>query len=255
MNPYLEHADAWHDFHQRFPTAFAHVLAPQLGDRYIAKIDTEVYIQDVGGEDRLMMGRPDVHVDLLASSEVRKAETAAARQRTAAPAYSIVPTTIDEVRVPFLKIEDTKERRVVTVVELLSPSNKLDKENRAVYLAKRRRLFRSQAHFIEIDLLRAGERMPMVDLPQSDYCILISRADERPEVATWPLKLRDPLPTIPVPLLAPDPDAKVDLKEVLDSIYDDARYALYIYDSDPHPPLHPTDVAWAKQFKPQIARQ
>src|SRR5690348_6166648 len=115
MNPWLEHADAWHDFHQRFPAAFARVLAPQLGNRYITKIDTEVYID--------LLTEPDI---------AAMAGVVTTRHRTITPAYSTVPTTIDEVRVPFLKIEDTKERRVVTVVELLSSSNKLDRENRAV---------------------------------------------------------------------------------------------------------------------------
>jgi hypothetical protein len=72
----------------------------------------------------------------------------------------------------------------------------------------------------------------------------------RPRVGIWPLRLRDQLPVIPIPLRDPDPDAKLDLQAVLHEIYDRARYQTYIYDGEPDPPLSPDDQAWIAQFVP-----
>lgn len=52
---------------------------------------------------------------------------------------------------------------------------------------------------VEIDLLHGGERTPVDDLPPRDYFVMVSRSYERPRVELWPLRLRDPLPLIPVP--------------------------------------------------------
>ena len=59
----------------------------------------------------------------------------------------------------------------------------------------------------------------------------LSRAEERPHADLWPIGLRNPLPVIPIPLREGDPDALLDLKEVVDHIYDTGGYAYYIYDA------------------------
>jgi hypothetical protein len=80
-----------------------------------------------------------------------------------------------------------------------------------------------------------------------DYYVMISRTQQRPRVGLWPLHLRDRLPVVPIPLREPDPDAQLDLQQVLHDIYDKARYATYIYEGLPSPPLNPEDEAWAKR--------
>src|SRR5437763_12039804 len=92
--------------------------------------------------------------------------------------------------------------------------------------------------------------MPLDDLPDCDYCVVVSRAEERPRVGVWPIRLRDRLPTVPVPLRAPDPDATLDLQAAVHRLYDVAGYHFYIYGGNPQPPLHPDDAAWARQFLP-----
>ena len=159
---------------------------------------------------------------------------------------SALPPAVDVVEVPFVKIMDRAKRRVVTVIEVLSRTNKLKGDDRAAYLAKRNDLRRSDAHFIEIDLLRAGEPMPLTNQPDAAYRVVLSRAEQRPEVFLWPLRLRDPLPQIPVPLRAPDADVWLDLQAVLHRVYDLAGYAHYVYSSTPQPPLHPEDARWAQ---------
>ena len=92
--------------------------------------------------------------------------------------------------------------------------------------------------------------MPMEDRPECEYSALVSRAQRRPVVDFWPIRLRERLPVIPVPLRAPDGDARVDLQEALDLVYDDAGYVHFIYDGRPDPPLTSEDAVWARQFLP-----
>jgi hypothetical protein len=240
MNPYLEQEDVWHDFHERFVPHLAEVLVsqPQVREGYIVKIDEHVFIHERSAQEREFVGRADVLV-------------AGARPAAAileAPAFARVPVAVVEERLSFVEIRDRKERQLIAVIELLSPSNKYAGPDREQYLPKRWHILRSRAHLVEIDLLRGGPRPPLEGLPECDYCVVVSRAEERPRVGVWPLRLRDRLPVIPVPLRAPDPDARLDLQEPLHRIYDGAGYANYIYTGIPHPRLHPEDAAWARQF-------
>jgi hypothetical protein len=101
---------------------------------------------------------------------------------------------------------------------------------------------------VEIDLLRGGPRMPFAKPPVCDYCIVVSRANERPEAAFWPLALRDPLPAIPIPLREPRADASLPLQDILHLVYDRAYYKDYIYQGIPNPTLSDADAAWASEL-------
>ena len=100
----------------------------------------------------------------------------------------------------FIEIRDRETREVVTVVELLSPTNKAPGSDREQYLGKRKVLLAGNTHVVEIDLLRSGQRAPVGEMPECDYVVMVSRSYERPRVELWPLALSDPLPTIPIPL-------------------------------------------------------
>jgi hypothetical protein len=109
-------------------------------------------------------------------------------------------------------------------------------------------VFSTRTHWIEIDLLRAGERPPEV-AGQSDYYALLRRGNGGGRLEVWYVDLRDPLPRITVPLRDPYPDAVLDLQAALATVYARARYA---DDVDytrviPPPPLRPADAAWAAQ--------
>ena len=125
--------------------------------------------------------------------------------------------------------------------------------DRDQYLAKQTTLLSSTANLVEIDLLRGGPRMPWLDMPPCDYCVVVSRAEERPHAGIWPIRLRERLPPIPVPLRSGEPNATFDLQEIVNRIYDAARYELYIYTSSPEPPLCPEDAAWAREFLPHAS--
>jgi hypothetical protein len=246
MNPYLEQEDVWHDFHERFIPSITEAIVPQVRPGYIVKIDEHVYIHERSAAEREFLGRADASVtrsDISISSRP-------GADVLEAPAHGRVPIAIDVERLSFVEIRDRRSREVIAIIEVLSPSNKRVGSDRETYLAKRRQMFASGVHLVEIDLLRGGPRLPLEDLPDCDYCILVSRVEDRPRVGIWPLRLRERLPLIPIPLRAPDADARLDLQEVLHRLYDAAGYEDYIYSGTPQPPLHPDDAAWARQLIP-----
>jgi len=243
MNPYLEHPDVWSDFHHSFIPRLREMLVEQVGEKYVVKIEEHLFVHEFEEGEWRPVGRGDVTV----ASGGQPFETASAGTLTA-PVYGTIPVAIDIERHGYLEIRDRTHRQLVTVIELLSPSNKKPGVDREQYLAKRDQLLFSESHLIEIDLLRAGPRMPVEKLPACDYCVLVSRCEERPRVGIWPLGLRDRLPTIPVPLLAPDPDARLALQSALHQVYDSAGYASHIYSNPPEPPLAESDAAWAGEL-------
>jgi hypothetical protein len=247
MNPYLEQEDTWHDFHERFVPHAADVIRAQIVPRYIAKIDEHVYIHELTADERLLVGRADIAV--VQTVPATAAQSAGASSPPA-PAYAQLPPAVDVERSSFIEIRDRQSRELITVIELLSPSNKRSGPDREQYISKRRQLLASSVHLVEIDLLRGGPRMPMEDLPDCDYCAIVSRAQDRPRVSVWPILLREALPKIPIPLREPDPAAKLDLQQALHHLYDAAGYQYYIYSGRPQPPLRPDDAAWAGQFVP-----
>jgi hypothetical protein len=246
MNPYLEQPEVWHDFHQSFIPLVREVLTEQVRPHYVVKVEEHLFIHELSAEERLFLGRADVSITGSPPGQPTRSAAALA----VAPAYGRLPPAVDTERQAYLEIRDRQSRELVTVLELLSPANKKLGPDRDQYVAKRRQLFASTVHLVEIDLLRGGPRLPLEDLPDCDYCVLVSRYEDRPRVGVWPIRLRERLPEIPVPLRAPHPDARIDLQAVLHRLYDAAGYADYIYTGAPQPPLHPEDDAWARQLAP-----
>ena len=154
----------------------------------------------------------------------------------------------EEHRESFIEIyEDDPERRLVTCIEVLSPSNKRKKsKGRKLYLRKRQSLLLGSANLVEIDLLRGGERMPMLGKwPDSPYTLLVCREHLAPTCTVWPAHFRQPLPTLPIPLSHPDPDVRIELQPFIAAIYARSRYHLDIDYSKPlDPPLAEADAAW-----------
>jgi hypothetical protein len=244
MNPYLEQESVWHDFHQSFLPAARVSLAEQLRPKYVVKVEEYVFIHELSGENGAFVGRPDVGV--LAANH---RETKTAASALAAPAYGNFPATaVDVERHAYLEIRDRAGRELVTVVELISPSNKAFGPDREQYLRKRRQYLASGVRLVELDLLRGGPRLPLEGLPACDYCVVVARPEEFPRVGIWPIGLRHQLPAVPVPLRAPDADATLNIKILLDRVYDGAGYEDYIYATPPQPSLRAEDVDWAKEI-------
>jgi hypothetical protein len=243
MNPYFEQAAHWLDFHTEYLSAIRRLLAPQVAPKYIVQLEEHIYIHDLPFESRQRLGNADL-------SLVQPGQHARAG---GGPAVLEAPSEVwlpeQEVEeVPFLEVRDRLGRELVTVIELLSPSNKRPSEDREQYLAKRRELLRSTAHLVEIDLLRGWTPMPQEGRPDCDYSVMVSRAEKRRAAGFWPIRLRERLPLIPIPLRPPDDAAPVDLQEALHRAYDGPGYEHFIYRGTPDPPLSAEDAEWARQY-------
>jgi hypothetical protein len=242
MNPYLEQADVWTDFHQRYVVALSDALRAQLDPRYIVKIEEQLYVHEPPAPKRFL-GRANVSA---VATKKKRSKTAAAA--VLEPPAEVELGDVDVERLSRVEIRDRAKRQLVSVLELLSPANKYAGPDREQYEAKRRQILSSPVQFVEIDLLRGERRMPMIAAPDCDYCVLVSRAEDRPKAGLWPWNLREPMPTVPVPVRAPDPDARLDLQALLHHCYDSAGYHTYLYQGSPSPALSRKDAAWARQI-------
>lgn len=242
MNPYLENPDVWHDFHQGFMSVMRSHLTPQIRPVFFAKIDENVYIHELSAKERSLLGRPDVGVFQSGSS----GSTATIESSAVPLLRGFLQPQVDRLVEPFIEIRDRESRELVTVIELLSPTNKNAGPDRQQYVAKRSVLLASSVNFVEVDLLRGGEGMPVSGWIQCDYGIMVSRYVERPQVDLWPVMLRQRLPKIPVPLTTAYPDATLDLQDVLNEQIESAGYEDYIYNRVPKPPLSSEDANWAR---------
>jgi hypothetical protein len=247
MDPYLEAPAGWQEFHSRFINTISDFLVPQLRPRYAVHIERYVYLTALDAEAPHL--RPDVSV-AQTSPEAPRTEGAVATLTEIATATLVPLPDIEEVRHYFLEIRELTTQRVVTVIEMLSPFNKRIGDGRTEYLKRRNAILNNDAHLIELDLLREGERVPMgKPLPPADYYAIVSRSYRRPMAEVYAWTIRQKMPTIPVPLLWGEPDVPLDLQRVLTTVYDRAGYDYRLpYDRDPEPPLRAEDAARAREI-------
>lgn len=245
MDPYLERPDLWPDLHSRLIVRLADDLAPRLRPHYYVSVEERTYLATTG--DAAFIGTPDV-----AAVRPNLHETAAAYPEDAAtPTIVTVEVPLPEqIRETFLEVRAVADARVITLLELLSPTNKRAGEGRAHYLRKRLQVLGSLTHLVEIDLLRAGEPLPMHGgTYQGDYRILVSRAATRPRAELRPFSLRQPIPAFQLPLQPGDTEPLVELNPLLHDLYDRAGYDLRIdYRAAPDPPLAEANAAWADEL-------
>ncbi len=243
MDPYLEHPNVWPDVHHRLIVAIADSLAPALRPRYRVLVDTRTYRVEPG--ELILIGRPDV-------ATVRTMEESAPPYATPTQgqALTVHVPVLDLVEEGYLEVRDVRSGEVVTVVELLSPTNKRPGEGRRLYETKRLTILGTLTHLVEIDLLRAYEPMLVYgDGRQAHYRILVSRSHHRPRADLYTFSVRDPIPTFRLPLRRGDEEPLVDLGRLLHELYDRAGYDLSIdYRQEPVPPLEGEDAAWAAEL-------
>lgn len=246
MNPYLEHPALWSQVHNRLIVAIADALTAQIAPKYRASIEERVY---TSVDDGLLVGITDVAV------LQRNAPGNGARRSTQTLSQPIsvrvpLPETITE---RFLEIRSTQTQRVISVIEILSPKNKRSKEGRAAYERKRQRILGSVTNLVELDLLRSGDAMPMSETPAHDYHILISRSWHRPNADLYCFSLADVIPSIPIPLQEGESEPWLDLQQLLNQLYERARFDLAIDYSKPvKPALLPEAADWVATVLKQI---
>jgi hypothetical protein len=242
MDPYLEHRLLWPDVHNALVAAIRNALAPRLRPRYVVCLEERTYLAEPDGV--VFVGRPDVTVRERAARKTTTRRSPPARVAT----VSVEVPMPDQVRETWLEVRSVDAGDVVTVLELLSASNKASgPDGRRRYEAKRLAILGSPTHLVEIDLLRAGTPMTIYGADsRSDYRILVSRGDRRPRAELLAFSVRDAIPPFELPLRAGDDEPTVELGPLLGELYDTAGYDLRIdYRADPEPPLSPDDRAWA----------
>lgn len=241
MDPYLETPAFWPDFHARSITYCCDMLAEHLPANYEARIDERINLVEVPPEE-IKLVRPDLAIS----------QTSPSPTRLAAPAGTLTlePVTVplgilDEVRQTRLEILHRRDRTLVAVLELLSPHNKVGL-GRGDYEAKRASVLRQPVHLVELDLLIAGERLAMRrPLPPGDYYALVAHSRRRPNCDVYAWTVRQPLPSIPIPLVDPDSDVWLDLAAVFALAYDRGRYDRAIdYSVAPRAPWRPDARKW-----------
>jgi hypothetical protein len=160
-----------------------------------------------------------------------------------------------EIREAYIEILGMPGYELITVIELMSPWNK-NGSGIGIHRGKRANLVRDGIHFVELDLLRGGTRTKLSKpLPPGDYYANVFRADRAPKVDVFRWRLRDRLPTIPIPLRAPDKDARLNLGEALRTAYERGRYDRKLRYSRPlDPALDEADAKWAAELLQRTPR-
>jgi hypothetical protein len=248
MDPFLEDQE-WEDFHATFNTVMRETLAPNVEPRYFVRVERRVYVEHcLGNEDQVRWA--DVSVLWSAESEAAVAVASSTSGTSLAPVECLLPMP-QERRESYLVIREQPSLEIVTVIETLSPANKrASSDGRQQLLAKREEILQSRTNLVELDLLRGGRRLPMMGMPAGDYFAIVSRGYRRPRAEVFHWTLRDPLPTIRIPLKKDEPEVPLDLQQVFATVYDRARYQLSVnYQANLDVPLSESDGAWVRQLR------
>ena len=260
MNPYLEERGLWPDVHTTLIVGLRNQLARQLRPEYRVSAEERVYLlTDPDGSSNGSGGGnaigsryrvPDVAV--LAGVGAGAAAADGSGLRFPAPtrspdAVAVQLPDTDLFKERYIEVRRVANREVVAVIELLSPTNKTPPDRRG-YLAKRAAILSSPTHLVEIDLLRAGRRMPVIgDVPDTHYRILVANARRTDSGADlYAFGIRDAIPDFVLPLAQADEGIAINLNPVINDAYANSGYDLDIdYAQDlQEPPLSDDDRVW-----------
>ena len=247
MNPYLENPELWPEVHHWILTLLAESLIPQLRPKYRVAVEKRVYHDT--DRNSVLIGIPDVAIARSLKPTTQKSSNIAVVSPPVKPVTVNIPIP-EEIRETYLEVREVATGEVITVIELLSPKNKRQGEGRKAYKTKRLQILGSSTHLVEIDLLRAGESMPILDNNiKSDYQILVSRSQLRPRAELYPFNLSEAIPAFFLPLQKEDIEPLVDLQNVIQDLFDRAGLDLAIdYNSEPVPPIQETDLIWVNKL-------
>ena len=263
MNPYVEGLGLWPSFHNRMIVGLGNLLSRQLRPEYRVGIEERVQISTEPGSNGSGNGSgirvPDVAVltgvGVGARVGAGVAVAAAAgggdlrfpAPERSADAIAVRLPTPDLFKERYLEVRRVSNREVVAVIELLSPSNKGGGSGHKAYLDKRAAVLASLAHLVEIDLLRAGPRMPVIGaVPDTHYRILVASSHRTEPIADlYAFGIRDAIPEFVLPLAQDAEGIAVNLNAIVSQVYTDGSYDLDIdYGQDPETPLSDDDLVW-----------
>ena len=245
MDPYLEDPAFWPDFHSTLLNCWREAIADELPDAYDAQLDESVNLIQMSPEIIKL-----IYPDVAVTKEKRQSR----RRSKNGGTLTLEPVTIpneflEEVRQTRIEVLHRPDRKLVAVLEMLSPFNKAG-DGFDQYKAKRTTILGQNVHLVELDLLIGGDRPTLrYPVPDDDYFVFLSRANRRPDCDVFHWSVRQPLPTIPIPLKTPDADIHVALAKVFATAYQRGRYGRKLfYGKPPRAPLSPADATWAKRI-------
>jgi hypothetical protein len=250
MDPYLENPQLWPGLHNALIVYIRDQIQPDLRPRYVASIQERVYVE--GGDRHII---PDAFI------RSAHPDADAARQPAGGVAVADEPVLVVapevEIHESYIELIDLLSgRQVVTVIEVVSPTNKYAGDGRDAYLQKQREVRASAASLVEIDLLRLGNHVLAVPEHAArgkgnyDYLVSVHRAQgrQRGHFELYLRTIKQPLPNIRIPLAQGDADIRLDLQAVLNRAYEAGSYDdLIDYRQPCLPPLSAAGQQWANE--------
>jgi hypothetical protein len=223
MDPYLEAPAIWPDLHEALAGEIRAELNLLLPRSYYAQLDVRPEVGIVEAEGVVHHIIPDVAVIRKPSESATETATATRSERRVTLSQSVEVTVASEpVRHVYVEIrEASRGHKLITLIDIVSPSNKRTGPDRRAYLRKQREILQSDANLVEIDLLRSGERVllsPELEayvaslVPPPAYLVVVHRAWHRAGAAMacqlFAVSLRDVLPCVPIPLREEEDEVK-----------------------------------------------
>ncbi|MEZ6060890.1 MAG: DUF4058 family protein [Planctomycetaceae bacterium] len=246
MDPYLE--AHWRDVHQSLIIYIRDAIRPGLPSDLRPRVEERVFVQASFDESRTIY--PDVSIIERHDHDHSGGGTLTVTD-VAEPI--IVLLEDDEISENFLEIREAGTGgRLITVIEVLSPSNRLPGPGRDQYLRKRTELQQGGVNFVELDLIRTGDWMLLIDKwrlandlhTPNRACVW--RAARPNCVEYYPFPLRQRLPSIRIPLRPTDEDVRLDLQPLINKCYENGGYDDIDYSVDCDPPLTGDDAEWSR---------
>jgi hypothetical protein len=216
MDPYLEDDALWPVFHHQLVMCLYQILLPGLVDRYRARVNQRHYVTE----------------QALFTSVVR-----------------------EEHHEDYIEIRQRSDGRLITLVDAVSPTNKLNPTGRSAYLAKRCEAKSANANLVELDLVLQGQ--PTLEysrdgLPDWDYAVTVTRSTQQERYEIYTSTLQKRLPRFRLPLAADDRDTVLDLHTAFTRCYDQGGFAAKIdFSKDPSTPLNSEDRQWLHEVLKQ----
>jgi Protein of unknown function (DUF4058) len=246
MNPFFE--QRWHDAHTMLVAYMRDALQERLPGDLVAGAEEQFVA--IGADVQPVAFRPDMSVkepwEVAGGGSI-----ALAAPVTAPTATQPMRIFLDDEVERWIEIHD-ETGRLVTVIELLSPSNRDCEAARKQYREKRCTLMSAGVNVVEIDLVRQGgsvfpsEMQEVAKNRGAPYGVCVYRATHPKEGETYLIALRDRLPVISIPLRPTDADIPLELQPLIDQCHERGRYHRLRYRVELTPPLSPADHDWVQ---------
>jgi hypothetical protein len=256
MHPYLERH--WLDVHPRLIHNGCNALNRQLGPDLRARMGERLVVEH--DMDPIRSIYPDVRVFAHERGVGDRPLSSSAAVAVAEPLVISAPN--EEIRETFIQIIDVSSGgSLVTVIEFLSPANKLTHDGSGKYRQKQREVLQADINMVEIDLTRGGTWQllyPTAQLPldyRTTYLTCVRRGFGFGRFEIYRMPLRERLPAIRVPLRAKDADIALDVQALVDLAYQEGRYDDIDYGQPAVPPLAEEDEKWAESLLKSAAKK